>query len=110
MPLSLHFGEGPTAGHDVFESRKRSFARAGQLVSHVAERLATAGFRTNVSTPDGDPRRAIIDSAAQWPADLIVIGSHGRRGLDRFLLGSVAESVVRHAQCSVEVVRTPVAV
>ena len=40
-----------------------------------------------------------------WSADLIVLGSHGRRGWDRFLMGSVAESVAVHAHCSVEVIR-----
>ena len=47
----------------------------------------------------------IIDSAAEWRADLIVVGSHGRSGIPRFLLGSVAEFVARHAKCSVEIVR-----
>ncbi len=40
---------------------------------------------------------------------MIVVGSHGRRGLDRLLMGSVAEAVVRHAPCSVEIVRVPIA-
>jgi hypothetical protein len=40
-------------------------------------------------------------------ADLIVVGSHGYRALERFLLGSVSQSVVSHAACSVEVVRCP---
>jgi nucleotide-binding universal stress UspA family protein len=43
--------------------------------------------------------------AGDWPADLIVIGSHGREGLGRILLGSVAEAVVRHAPCPVLVIR-----
>src|SRR5579883_1346341 len=47
----------------------------------------------------------ILDEAAQWGADLIFVGSHGRHGLDRFLLGSVSEAVATHAKCSVEVVR-----
>ena len=42
--------------------------------------------------------------AAAWPADDIVMGSHGRRGMNRLLLGSVSEGVVRHATCSVQVV------
>lgn len=45
------------------------------------------------------------DAAVQRPSDLIVIGSHGRTGLQRFFLGSVSDGVVRHAKCSVEVVR-----
>jgi nucleotide-binding universal stress UspA family protein len=41
----------------------------------------------------------------KWKADLIVMASHGRRGFKKFLLGSVAESVARHARCSVLIVR-----
>lgn len=55
--------------------------------------------------PLGDPRTAILDHAKGWQADLIVLGSHGRRGLDRMLMGSVSETVAVHAQCSVEVIR-----
>lgn len=47
----------------------------------------------------------IVKAANDWPADLIVIGSHGRGGIDRLLLGSVAEAVMRHAACPVLVVR-----
>jgi nucleotide-binding universal stress UspA family protein len=44
--------------------------------------------------------------ADEWKADLIVLGSHGKHGIEKFLLGSVAESVARHAKCSVMIVRT----
>jgi nucleotide-binding universal stress UspA family protein len=53
----------------------------------------------------GKPSSEIIRTAAEWPADLIVIGSHGRHGIQRALLGSVAEEVMRHAPCPVLVVR-----
>jgi nucleotide-binding universal stress UspA family protein len=53
----------------------------------------------------GSPRSAILDEAERWGADLIVLGSHGYRGWQRFLLGSVSQAVVSHAKCSVEVVR-----
>jgi nucleotide-binding universal stress UspA family protein len=56
-------------------------------------------------TPVGDPRILLLDLAREWNADLIVLGSHGRRGMDRILMGSVSESVAVHAHCSVEVVR-----
>jgi nucleotide-binding universal stress UspA family protein len=55
--------------------------------------------------PVGDPVESIVGAARGWPADLIVIGSHGRDGLGRVLLGSVAEGVARHAPCPVLVVR-----
>jgi nucleotide-binding universal stress UspA family protein len=50
--------------------------------------------------PEGDPGDEIIKAAKDWPADMIVIGSHGRHGLDRVLLGSVAEAVMRRALSS----------
>jgi nucleotide-binding universal stress UspA family protein len=110
MPLSYQFGQGATAGHDAVESRRRSFERAEVLVNETAARLERVGFaNVSVATPDADPRHGIVDEARAWKPDLIVIGSHGRHGLDRLLLGSVAESVLRHAPCSVEVVREPIA-
>ncbi|HEU4834605.1 MAG TPA: universal stress protein [Pyrinomonadaceae bacterium] len=53
----------------------------------------------------GPPQSAILDEAEDWGAELIVVGSHGYRAWERFLLGSVSQSVVSHAKCSVEVVR-----
>jgi nucleotide-binding universal stress UspA family protein len=55
----------------------------------------------------GSPRTVILEEAEDWDADLIVVGSHGYRAWERFLLGSVSQSVVSHAKCSVEVVRCP---
>ena len=53
----------------------------------------------------GSPRAVILDEAESWGADLIVVGSHGYSRWERLLLGSVSQSVVSHAKCSVEVVR-----
>jgi nucleotide-binding universal stress UspA family protein len=53
----------------------------------------------------GKPATEIVKAARDWPADLIVIGSHGREGVGRLLLGSVAEAVMRHAACPVLIVR-----
>lgn len=55
----------------------------------------------------GSPDSRIVESAEQWNADLIVVGSHGYSRWERLLLGSVSDSVVHHAPCSVLVVRTP---
>jgi nucleotide-binding universal stress UspA family protein len=54
------------------------------------------------------PVRAILGMADVWGADLIVLGSHGRRGFDRYVMGSVSESVALHAHCSMEVTRRAV--
>jgi nucleotide-binding universal stress UspA family protein len=53
----------------------------------------------------GDPATEIVKAAAAWPADVIVMGSHGHEGIARVVLGSVAESVIRQAPCPVLVVR-----
>jgi nucleotide-binding universal stress UspA family protein len=80
--------------------------QAKALVSKTMETLRGAGLSVTPALQEGDARSQIIDVAKDWHADLIVLGSHGRMGLQRFLLGSVSEAVVRHAHCSVEVVRT----
>jgi universal stress protein A len=53
----------------------------------------------------GNPGHEIVKVVNEWPADLVVIGSHGRGGVARAVLGSVAEYVMRHASCPVLVVR-----
>jgi nucleotide-binding universal stress UspA family protein len=105
MPFCFQYGRGPSAASDAVDSRNASFARAEALVDRIATKIEAKGFSATVATPDADPRHGIIEEAMRWNADLIVIGSHGRHGLDRLLLGSVAEGVLRHAPCSVEIVR-----
>jgi nucleotide-binding universal stress UspA family protein len=56
---------------------------------------------------EGYPKEAILAEAERWGADLIVVGSHGYRGLTRLWLGSVSQAVASHAGCSVEIVRAP---
>jgi len=54
---------------------------------------------------EGTVKYMIVETARNWNADLIVMGSHGRRGLNRLLLGSVAESVLHLAPCSIEIIK-----
>ena len=58
-----------------------------------------------VAVPSASLKELILAEADEWGANLIVLGSHGRRGASRFLLGSVSEPVAYHAHCSVEIVR-----
>jgi universal stress protein A len=87
-----------------------------QLVGSMREssekelaKLAVEQVRGEVSTDTlvrvGSPSRAIVEVARSLPADLIVISTHGRTGLNHVLLGSVAEHVVQRAPCPVFVVR-----
>ena len=79
--------------------------RVNELAMSVAGKLEGKGLIVETSIRQGDPRSEIVDEARDWSADLIILGSHGYTGIKRFLLGSVALSVVSHAPCSVEVVR-----
>jgi nucleotide-binding universal stress UspA family protein len=88
----------------ISESHNRACSAADEAKSI----LSNAGKTVvpELCIPLGDPRSFILDEAKQWGADRIVLGSHGRRGLDRFLLGSVSEAVAIHAACSVQVLRS----
>ena len=79
------------------------------LLQPIADELRRAGFRVETAVEMGDARETIIEKAITWNAELILVGSHGQRGIQSFLLGSVSESVARQAKCSVEIVRMPVA-
>lgn len=80
-------------------------AEAKEMTERTAKMLADAGFEVSTSVVTGDAKAVILEEAADWKADLIVLGSHGRTGLERFLLGSVSEAIARHTRCSVEIVR-----
>ena len=71
----------------------------------LAQRAKAAGCDATFLVWDGDPGEAIVAAADSENADLIVVGSHGRSGVSRFLIGSVSDFVVRHAHCPVMVVR-----
>jgi nucleotide-binding universal stress UspA family protein len=80
---------------------------AKELVSRTVERVRAAGFQVGGAVRQGQARTTVVDVAKTWHADLIIVGSHGRKGLKRILLGSVSDYVARHAHCSVEIVRAP---
>ncbi len=105
MPASLSFAEGSAAADHILSIHDERRRRARTLMAGAVRQLNGAGFHGSCELRDGDARDGILDAAGEWRPDVVVIGSHGRRGLQRFLLGSVAESVMRHARCSVEVVR-----
>jgi len=69
------------------------------LIASVASKITDLPVETQVLL--GTPGAAIVTAAQDWKADLIVMGTHGRTGISRLLLGSVAEHVLRHAKCPV---------
>lgn len=96
------------AGHyfESWETARRDSAetRFEQARERAADHQAFTG-RIETAIEHGPPAKTIVRHVSDTDADAIVIGSHGRTGLSRVLLGSVAESVVRRAHCPVVVVR-----
>ena len=101
-------GELMYAGGELDNLLEQTRRKARRVSSEAAERLRSSGLSAEEVTREGDPRSEIVEEAEQWSADLIVLGSHGYTGLKKWLLGSIAQSVVSHAPCSVEVVRPKV--
>lgn len=84
---------------DAVEHRRREALEA------VADRVQRAGVEVEIDVRHGAPHAEILDYAAEVDADLLVMGTHGRSGVDRVLLGSVAERVLRRAPVPVVTVR-----
>ena len=82
---------------------EQSQRQAEQVVNDTAQALASRHFTVSTDVRLGDPVTTVCDVGSSH--DLIVIGSHGRKGLDRFLLGSVSHGIVHQTGCSVLVVR-----
>jgi len=105
MPPTYSFGMGDTFAADFTSIIQEWRSQGEALVSRAAKALQAAGFTTKTIVREGDAKTSILEYADQCSPDLIVVGSHGRKGLDRFLLGSVSDAVARHARCSVQIVR-----
>lgn len=101
----MAFGVSPYQDASMLSVQDRLRERAQEIAQRAAESLDVPGSEVEALAVGGDPRDVIVEQASSWHADLVLLGSHGRTGLRRWILGSVAESVVRHAPCSVEVAR-----
>jgi nucleotide-binding universal stress UspA family protein len=104
-PIAI--SEPPQMSPGYYPELEHQLPQAREVVDRAAKTLSAAGFRVTTSVATGDAKSVILDDAADWHADLIVLGSHGRKGLGRFFLGGVSEAVARHANCSVQIVRIP---
>lgn len=100
--------KGETAGmtgfrHRVKKIRDMEWEQGEQNLEATAEKLA--GIDTTTAVDSGTPHEVILGYADEHGIDLIVMGTHGRTGLDRYLLGSVTEKIVRMADQPVMTVR-----
>lgn len=113
--LAVAEGEGPPLPHELTDDAKRRFLEEAHatLERYVSERidgLASAGAvierdRVRTAVDFGEPGERILALAEALDADLIIIGPRGKTGMERLLMGSVADQVLRQARCSVLVAR-----
>jgi len=100
-PIMMTTGGGDYDSPTYVEAARR---RCGDQMQAFLKRVNPDGVRIDMSAVAGYCPAAIYEAAAREGADLIVISTHGRAGLRRALIGSVAEGTVRHAACPVLVV------
>ena len=105
-PVAGVYAEAYVSPEPYVEQMSGDLVRFPQETAASAERdLQTTGLKTDARILHGDPRTALVEAARTERADLLVVGSHGRTGMAKLLMGSVAAYVVTHAPCSVMVVK-----
>lgn len=102
IPPVVVYGEGVVPGEP-----ERTFREARAQLNALETPNADVHAERHFAT--GAPAEEILREAADLGADLIILGTHGRSGLSRLLMGSVAEQVMRRAACPVLTVKTPIA-
>jgi nucleotide-binding universal stress UspA family protein len=92
---------------EVSDLEAASEEEAAICAAKGVEALAGSTLEISSNVPIVRDRvfQVILDEAEKWKVDVIVLGSHGRSGFDRMVMGSVSEAVALHAKCSVEVIR-----
>lgn len=96
----------PTEHVDYLYAERLQEIVTARLVAGFAGRKTASEVQFYVHARIGKPAEQILHLAREMGADLIIIGSHGKTGVERFVLGSVSERIVREAQCAVIVART----
>ena len=107
-PPLVYTTEGWALPPTYYEDLEKALVeRANGALTAAREILAAREDELEITTEilRGSPKHAVLDESEDWNADLVIVGSHGRSGLERLLLGSVSHAVATHAKCSVEIVR-----
>ncbi|MGE5470430.1 MAG: universal stress protein [Bacteroidota bacterium] len=106
--LLAQHGMGLGSYIDVERTKKAIHESGETLLAEASKQAAAAGIIAEISLLEATDKRVaelLADGAETWGADLIVVGTHGRRGVARLLVGSVAENLVRIAHTSLLMVR-----
>jgi nucleotide-binding universal stress UspA family protein len=93
-------------GQDAVEWQARMIRRAEDYIEKIKQRLESRGMTVDHHVPYGDPAAKILEICELYNYDLIAMSTHGRGGLGRWLMGSVADKVVRHSRYPVLLRRT----
>jgi len=106
-PITQH-GKGIGTYIDIEKVKEQMRAQGNGLLDAAVAKAASVGCQAERVLIESGRRRIaemVVDAARDWGADLIVVGTHGRRGFERLLIGSVAEHLVRIAPTSLMLVR-----
>ena len=107
MAVDIYTGYLPSTieiENNARENAKTTLEKTRQKINSL---LSDSEIRISTEVLIGSPESRIVEAAEEFQADLIIVGSHGYNSWERLLLGSVSDSVIHHAPCSVFVVRTP---
>jgi len=107
MALDMYGGYLPDSAEIEKTARENAAKLLEQTQQRVGSHFADKNLAISTEVLFGSPESRIVETAEAIHPDLIVLGSHGYSRWERLLLGSVSDSVVHHAPCSVLIVRTP---
>lgn len=94
---------------ELVERRKEGQEQAKETLGYAVEVFRNSGFQADSRLVESEIKEGILNVAAEWGANLIVVTSHARSGVAKFLHRSIAEAIVHRAPCSVLVVKEPAA-
>ena len=93
-------------GVDPTDAQVRVVNKAKEYLDNLKEQLSTKNIDIEVHTPYGNPAAKILEVSRRHDIDLIAMSTHGRSGIGRWLLGSIAEKVVRHSEIPILLLRS----
>ncbi|MEM4160823.1 MAG: universal stress protein [Thermoplasmata archaeon] len=89
----------------LLRAKARLYERGWNLLRELKEKAVRAGVEVEAIVEEGNPAEKIVKTAKKLKVGMIVMGTRGRAGIDRLLLGSVAEAVIKNAPCPVLAMR-----
>lgn len=106
-PYELDEGVDVTYLPFLEDTKEQARAAAKTLVNsltiNLKDKFVNCSIESDVA--EGNPKEILLKEIESWSADLLCLGTHGRRGVSRFLLGSVSQALASHAPCAVLIVK-----